>query len=188
MNSSVRKQVSKRLRFEVFKRDGFECQYCGAHPPKAILHVDHIVPVAEGGGNEIDNLVYSCADCNLGKSAISLSSVPQSLKEKAEEIKEREDQLRGYHEIIESKRNRIEQEAWRVAEVFSLGCSDVGGDGFYRSCLLSIKKFIEQIGVHECIEAAEFAVAKGFCSEDREFRYFCGICWAKIKEGSNGSF
>lgn len=36
-----RKSLSKKTRFEVFKRDSFECQYCGAHPPSTILHVDH---------------------------------------------------------------------------------------------------------------------------------------------------
>lgn len=27
----ARKSISKKLRFDVFKRDGFKCQYCGAH-------------------------------------------------------------------------------------------------------------------------------------------------------------
>lgn len=34
-----RKSISKKVRFEVFKRDGFSCQYCGATPPGALLHV-----------------------------------------------------------------------------------------------------------------------------------------------------
>ena len=67
--ATKRKAISKKTRFEVFKRDGFTCQYCGAHPPQAILHVDHIVPVAEGGGNEDTNLVTACDHCNLGKAA-----------------------------------------------------------------------------------------------------------------------
>ena len=28
------RSLSKKARFEIFKRDGFVCQYCGAHPPK----------------------------------------------------------------------------------------------------------------------------------------------------------
>ena len=35
----VRKQISARIRFEIFKRDQFTCQYCGAHPPAVILQV-----------------------------------------------------------------------------------------------------------------------------------------------------
>ena len=36
----VRKQISARIRFEIFKRDQFTCQYCGAHPPAVILQVE----------------------------------------------------------------------------------------------------------------------------------------------------
>ena len=31
-----RKPISKKTRFEIFKRDGFSCRYCGAHPPEAV--------------------------------------------------------------------------------------------------------------------------------------------------------
>lgn len=68
-----RKQISKKIRFEVFKRDSFTCQYCGRKPPETILHLDHIHPVSKGGGNEILNLVTSCADCNHGKKDRPLS-------------------------------------------------------------------------------------------------------------------
>ena len=49
----ARKPLSKKIRFEVFKRDKFTCQYCGRMSPDVILEVDHIEPVAEGGDNEI---------------------------------------------------------------------------------------------------------------------------------------
>lgn len=62
-----REPISKSLRFEVFKRDGFACQYCGAKAPKAVLHADHIQPVAAGGRSRISNLVTACEACNLGK-------------------------------------------------------------------------------------------------------------------------
>ena len=68
-----REPLSKRIRFEVFKRDNFTCQYCGAKAPEVILEVDHIKPVKEGGTNEIMNLITSCFDCNHGKSSKTLS-------------------------------------------------------------------------------------------------------------------
>lgn len=65
----LRKPMSKKLRFEVFKRDGFTCSYCGASSPDAELHVDHIIPVSKGGSNDMENLATACADCNAGKGA-----------------------------------------------------------------------------------------------------------------------
>ena len=69
----ARTPVSKKLRFEVLKRDNFTCQYCGATSPNAILEVDHINPVSNGGTNDISNLVTSCRDCNKGKFKRELS-------------------------------------------------------------------------------------------------------------------
>jgi len=55
-----REQISKKLRFEVFKRDSFTCQYCGRKAPEIVLNCDHVTPVAEGGTTDILNLVTSC--------------------------------------------------------------------------------------------------------------------------------
>ena len=68
-----RKTIGDKLRFEVFKRDQFKCQYCGKAAPDVVLNVDHINPVSKGGENDILNLVTSCEDCNSGKSDRLLS-------------------------------------------------------------------------------------------------------------------
>jgi hypothetical protein len=67
--------VSKRLRFEIFKRDGFACRYCGRRPPEVLLEADHIHPRSSGGEDEELNLVTSCSDCNRGKSDKLLGTV-----------------------------------------------------------------------------------------------------------------
>lgn len=61
--------LSTRIRFEVLKRDGFACQYCGARSPDVALHVDHIEPKSLGGDDDFDNYITACAKCNLGKAA-----------------------------------------------------------------------------------------------------------------------
>lgn len=175
--TKARKSISKKLRFDVFKRDGFICQYCGAHPPQAILHLDHIVPVAEGGPDDGDNLVTSCEGCNLGKGARSLSDIPKSLALKAQEIAEREEQLRGYHEIIEAKRSRVEAESWLIIEAI-LGAIQDSAPTQY---MFSIRKFIIELGFHVVLEAAEIANARFRSNDSRRFRYFCGICWNRIR-------
>ncbi len=70
---STRKSTGKRLRFEVFKRDHFTCQYCGAQPPDVVLTADHIDPVVLGGVTEIHNLITACEACNQGKSHRALT-------------------------------------------------------------------------------------------------------------------
>ena len=61
--------ISKRIRFEVLRRDDHTCRYCGASAPDVQLTVDHVNPIALGGADTPSNLVASCADCNAGKSS-----------------------------------------------------------------------------------------------------------------------
>lgn len=91
----TRKAIPKRIRFEVFKRDSFKCQYCGAAAPEVLLQVDHIKPVAKGGTNDIVNLVTACIACNAGKSDKSLDDKTAVQKSRAqlEELQERREQL-----------------------------------------------------------------------------------------------
>lgn len=177
----ARKPISKKTRFEIFKRDGFVCQYCGSNPPKVVLHIDHIIPVVEGGTNDETNLVTSCSACNLGKSARSLTSVPASLQDRAAEIAEREEQLRGYSEIMAAQRERIEDDCWMVAKIF-MGHFNLT-DGIRKDNFQSIKMFVQRLGVNETMDSMDLAVARKPWSTSTCFRYFCGICWNKIKKG-----
>jgi hypothetical protein len=61
--------VSKRLRYEILRRDNHTCRYCGDSAPDVKLQVDHVVPTALGGTDEPSNLVTACEPCNGGKSA-----------------------------------------------------------------------------------------------------------------------
>lgn len=90
-----RKAVSKSVRFEVFKRDNFTCQYCGKTAPEVVLHLEHINPVAGGGDNDIMNLLTSCEPCNLGKGARKLDDNSIITKQRAqlEELNARREQL-----------------------------------------------------------------------------------------------
>ncbi len=67
-NKNGRKGVPKRIRFEVFQRDGFKCRFCGKKAEATELQVDHVKPFAKGGTDDPDNLVTTCGDCNRGKS------------------------------------------------------------------------------------------------------------------------
>jgi len=51
-------------RFNVFLRDRFTCQYCGAREE---LTFDHVIPRAKGGNTTWENVVAACSPCNLRK-------------------------------------------------------------------------------------------------------------------------
>lgn len=174
----VRKAISTKTRFEVFKRDGFLCQYCGGHPPTVKLHVDHIIPVVEGGKNGMDNLVTACDRCNLGKGPCSLGAIPKSLADRAAETAEREKQIRGYADVMAAQRERIENDCWEVAEIFMARFKH---GGFSKAGFQSIRVFVEKLGVHDCIRAMEIATAK-ISRDDYCFKYFCGVCWKILRE------
>jgi hypothetical protein len=134
--ATKRKGIGKKDRFEVFKRDNFTCQYCGAHPPAVVLQVDHIVAVAAGGENDMDNYITACQPCNIGKGAGDLKVAPQSLADKAADVQEREEQLLGWHAVMADRRDRIEEDMWEVAEILDPGSSK---SGMSRNSLQSIK-------------------------------------------------
>jgi 5-methylcytosine-specific restriction endonuclease McrA len=64
-------------RFNLFLRDEFCCQYCGA---KGDLTFDHVLPRARGGMTSWDNVVAACSRCNLRKGSRSLRQSGMSLR------------------------------------------------------------------------------------------------------------
>lgn len=64
-------------RFNLFLRDEFSCQYCGA---KGDLTFDHVVPRARGGVTSWENVVAACSRCNLKKGSRSLKQSGLSLR------------------------------------------------------------------------------------------------------------
>lgn len=174
-----RKSISKKIRFDIFKRDSFSCQYCGATPPNVVLEVDHITPVCSGGENNEDNLITSCFDCNRGKAGSQLSDVPKSLKIKAGEIKEQEEQIKAYNKILMGKSLRLKQELWDIISELE---SDENIDSYDKKRTASIKIFLNKLPFHDVIEAAEITNSRFNYITARAFRYFCAICWNKLKE------
>jgi len=65
---------------EVARRADHRCEYC--HAPEPVFNfafeVEHIVPVASGGGNEGDNLALACRSCNAFKSARRTGTDPDT--------------------------------------------------------------------------------------------------------------
>ncbi len=63
-------------RFNLFLRDGFACQYCGA---KGEMTFDHVTPRSRGGRTTWENVVAACGPCNLRKSNMTVRQAGMSL-------------------------------------------------------------------------------------------------------------
>jgi 5-methylcytosine-specific restriction endonuclease McrA len=66
-------------RQNIFKRDGFECQYCGT---RRELTIDHVVPRAKGGRDSWVNLVTACKRCNAKKGDFTPDEAGMLLRKK----------------------------------------------------------------------------------------------------------
>ena len=62
--ASQKEPIAPEVRWAVWERDNFTCQYCGV---RRDLSVDHIVPESKGGGIEMANLQTLCSKCNSRK-------------------------------------------------------------------------------------------------------------------------
>ena len=173
-----RKPISKRLRFEIFKRDEFKCQYCGITPPAGILEIDHITPVSKGGNNRSENLITACFDCNRGKSDVLLSSLPSTVNQKADLIAEKLAQLKAYERLIKSKRKHEEKQIDEVEETFRIYFN---GYSFTPKFRQSVRTFVRNIPTHIVVDSMSIAGSK-ISDPDRTIKYFCGICWRLIRK------
>jgi 5-methylcytosine-specific restriction endonuclease McrA len=59
--------VIRFSRANIYARDDHSCQYCGEVFPTAELTFDHVVPVAQGGRKDWENIVTCCISCNRKK-------------------------------------------------------------------------------------------------------------------------
>jgi hypothetical protein len=175
----MRKGISKKLRFEIFKRDKFTCQYCGESAPKVILHIDHIYPLSKGGENDIMNLITSCQSCNAGKSNKILSDNEILLKRKhqLDIIQERKNQL----EMLATWQKQLIDEEDQSLTIVSNLINELYGRVLTEIGVINYKKFIKQFGVVEVCEAINIAYIQYYDgtedSINTAFRYVGGICY-----------
>ena len=74
-----RRRISPTMRREVFHRDQNTCQFCGAIESRDKLTIDHLVPLAHGGMDEMINYVTACRDCNAKKRDLSLQEFARTI-------------------------------------------------------------------------------------------------------------
>jgi hypothetical protein len=175
--------ISRRLRFEILRRDNYTCRYCGGVAPEVRITVDHVVPRALGGTDDPSNLVAACADCNGGKSASSPDeAVVAAVREDAARwniamqraIEQRSMQLAEQRERLE----------WFDKLWSSWGCGEGAdrisvpkGGGWERTIMRFLASGLSESFIEDAISIAMEARHVAF---DGKWRYFCGICWNEI--------
>ena len=174
-----RKAINKKLRFEIFERDKFICQYCGRTPDKdnVVLQVDHIVSVKNGGENEKENLITACWDCNIGKGAkttIKGKMTPEDIREELLKTQDRLEQVVAMNKATKkisalSKKIKLEKTKWIDDEL----------DGFNPALSESIAKKIvskfNNISRDKIIEAIEITKKRDFEKIEDFVKYFSGV-------------
>ena len=167
--------ISKRLRYEILRRDNHACRYCGRAAPDVKLHIDHVVPQVLGGSDDPSNLVTSCAECNAGKTSsapdqhvvadVSGSAAKWSaaMAQAAEESKRLSSGRIEAHDAVINAfpsyyRNRIPSDYTETLNQFL----DAG---------LPADVMVEMARV----ASDKYGVTK-------RWNYFCGCCWTKIRQ------
>jgi HNH endonuclease len=171
--------VSKALRFEVLRRDGFACTYCGRKPPEVELHVDHVIPNALGGPETAENLRSSCVDCNSGKG----STHPD-----AEMVAQVADDAQRWAEAIKA----AAEEAAAAVGSDDLDWFLTHWNGYhygYESHTVplpfnwkqSIRKWV-QVGLPPTVvlEMVDVAMSRTYIPAGEVFNYFAGCCWRQV--------
>ncbi len=67
-------------RASLFRRDDFQCQYCGCRPGASRLTIDHVIPRSRGGRTSWENCVVACAACNAHKGDRDLARIALRLR------------------------------------------------------------------------------------------------------------
>lgn len=178
-STTERKSISRRLRYEILRRDNFRCHYCGATPESEELHVDHVIPRSLGGTDDPTNLVTACSSCNGGKASTApdqahVGAVNQRAAAWAQAMQEA------------AKLQRAEQTLERdLVQLFYNLWVDIFGDD---SALgwewePSIRTFAANSLTFDDLLYAVNATQSGpVWSGQRLFRYFCGVCWRMIRD------
>lgn len=170
--------VTKRIRFEVLRRDEFTCRYCRSRDNA--LTVDHVVPVALGGSDDPSNLVAACKDCNAGKASASPDEAMVAQVEA--------DALRwaSAMEVVVGRRRA----ARRAVDEYSAAAAGAWldeFDGLYRAPELpadaeqSFEAFYARgLPIEELSHAIRVAARNKNVGTWEKWRYFCGVAWKKL--------
>lgn len=179
--------ISKRLRYEILRRDNYSCYYCGTRASaENPITIDHVIPRALGGPNSPENLAAACQDCNAGKS----STPPDS--ETVEEVSV--DALMWAQARNQAREENLEHfHRWNIyLDAFEDEWTAYGSEdraGVFHSEILpagwrtTVGKFMDSgLELDELIEFIHITMNARLSARTDRFRYFCGCCNNRIRD------
>lgn len=179
-NDQSRRPISKRLRYEVMRRDNFACRYCGAKAPDADLTIDHVQPVALGGSDEPENLVTACTACNAGKSSSApdapiVAGVSDDALRWAEAMKEAAKTQSASRKRLDRQVKKFDKKWCEFVNPYD---EPIKRQGDWRA---SIRNFLAAgLTVDDLCELVDETMAKP--NVKGCWKYFCGCCWNLLRE------
>lgn len=175
--------VSKRLRFEIFRRDNHTCRYCGGAAPDVKLTIDHVTPTALGGADTADNLVTACSSCNSGKTSSSpdahhVAAVSDDALRWADAMKQAVGQFEAQEQTKLDYRNAFltEWHRWGIGKGEDREHIELPGDW-----KPSIENF-RLAGLPAWVwgDIVDAAMGRDHVKTENKFKYCCGIAWNKV--------
>lgn len=170
--------LGKSLRFQVFRRDGHVCQYCGGRPPDVALVVDHVVPAALGGSDDPENLVTSCRDCNSGKAATPPDAPMVAAVGERERIYA--DEMARLARDAELERDGLQWmwDAWASHGAFMFNRSVLPAN-WESTVLLWLRRGLTR---DDILYATDVAWGNPTVARPSKFAYAAGICWRMLRQ------
>lgn len=182
MIAEPRKAIPRRLRFEILRRDNYTCRYCGAKAPDATLTVDHVIPVVLGGGDEPNNLVTACTDCNAGKASTSPD------EHTVEDVDAAAILFAKAMDQVAEMRRQTAADQQQTFEYFGQvwGNWNYGKDNLPvpipHAWRTRVATFLERgLSLDDLVEYVGVAMESRALVDDK-WRYFCGCCWRELTE------
>ncbi|HEY1668600.1 MAG TPA: HNH endonuclease signature motif containing protein [Trebonia sp.] len=175
--------ISKRLRYEVLRRDGYACRYCGAKAPGVELAVDHVVPKALGGTDDPSNLVAACAACNSGKTSSSpdaplIADVDDDAVRWARAMRSAAD--RALADLDARAAGRYQFAKWWDAWTFNDGGGTVPRPSDWGLTVDQLVAAGLPLAILE--DCVDLAMGRKQVVGSEKFRYMCGVAWRKLAE------
>lgn len=173
--------ISKRLRHEIFRRDNFTCQGCGAKAPDVKLQPDHVIPTTLGGTDDPSNLQTLCEDCNAGKSATppdaaTVAKVAADAGRWAQAMEAAADQMLGGVKDRDEARAAFDSK-WRE---WSEGRPPLPRPMGWE---MSVDQFLKAgLPLSILLDCVDIAMRARHVKADGLFKYMCAIAWKRVSE------